>query len=761
MSLQSQLSTGVSNTIPVNLKDFFEGKPIVKEFVDEESTPTKLIPREIEIPRIQRSYAQGRVPSANEKRRRFLASIHDYLWARKPMTLDFVYGNIEGNKLVPLEGQQRLTTLFLLHWYASRHAGSEARTHVMFRAEQFNYKTRYSSRDFLSRLICFQPDLSQGHTTISEQITAEQGWFAVEWSKDPTIASMLVMIDAIDDKFSDLAADLWERLDLITFYMLDVTSMRQTDDIYVRMNSRGRELTDFEHFKAELLKCLKSAGIETDVLSRKIDMEWADMLWPYRNEANVVDTAFLRLFRFVCMVISYRLPEETFDRNGDAFSLVKRYFTAEITPEDTPEDVEKKRSRILANLKLLERVFDIWTAQGDLNRFFGEYVADEREGHVEGKILDRGLWLNPVKSWINSQGNALRLFTYLYMFTVVLEKRPELIGTSCFRRRLRLASNLIKNSSDREITDSPNSDAGNRMPAILQQIDKIMLSDGISRSDKPGFQRDAIEEEFAKFAYTEGLTSIEQEQIFRLEDHRMLDGMVEVVDYRVPERFHRFEALFDRGQIPRSLLECGLLASGDYSVGYWSNYRCIGTGASADWAEGVWKDLLRRIAKTEAKNNSPKQIFRDFLDAAEFPSVHYLQQIIDGYLLECESKHEFDWRYYYIKYPEFRRKRYGLITLDYSSPYSSLLVHFTKQQWSNNSQQPFLRAAIGESYSKDYDPERQPYAGQWLKCGNDSWLFYETAESADVIRKISIPQTETGIDKVDRIELFKSSAACV
>ena len=77
--------------------------------------------RKIEIPLIQRDYAQGRIDSdTNRVRKRFLDALYDAL-TNKPITLDFVYGDIESDgKMIPLDGQQRLTTLSLLHWYAAK-----------------------------------------------------------------------------------------------------------------------------------------------------------------------------------------------------------------------------------------------------------------------------------------------------------------------------------------------------------------------------------------------------------------------------------------------------------------------------------------------------------------------------------------------------------------------------------------------------------------------------------------------------------------
>ena len=71
---------------------------------------------EIIIPLIQRDYAQGRESEQN-KAKDFLKAIKKGL--EKRLNLDFIYGKKGEQKFIPIDGQQRLTTLFLLYWYAS------------------------------------------------------------------------------------------------------------------------------------------------------------------------------------------------------------------------------------------------------------------------------------------------------------------------------------------------------------------------------------------------------------------------------------------------------------------------------------------------------------------------------------------------------------------------------------------------------------------------------------------------------------------
>jgi len=87
------------------------------DFEDED-----IILKKIEIPIIQRDYAQGRKSDeVGRIRDRFLDALLQSIINKKHMTLDFVYGDVsKEGVLTPLDGQQRLTTLFLLHWYIAK-----------------------------------------------------------------------------------------------------------------------------------------------------------------------------------------------------------------------------------------------------------------------------------------------------------------------------------------------------------------------------------------------------------------------------------------------------------------------------------------------------------------------------------------------------------------------------------------------------------------------------------------------------------------
>ena len=64
----------------------------------------------IEIPIIQRDYAQGRPDSGVPRiRKAFLKVLHGALSGGEAVGLDFVYGEVEDGRMIPLDGQQAST----------------------------------------------------------------------------------------------------------------------------------------------------------------------------------------------------------------------------------------------------------------------------------------------------------------------------------------------------------------------------------------------------------------------------------------------------------------------------------------------------------------------------------------------------------------------------------------------------------------------------------------------------------------------------
>ena len=315
----------------------------------------------IEIPIIQRDYAQGReLANVQRIRNRFLDAMYKAITGRKKMILDFVYGEIENQKFIPLDGQQRLTTLFLLHWYAAKKEGVSDSDFAFLK--QFTYYTRPSSRDFCDKLIDFTPSFD---TKLSNEIK-DQPWFQYQWKNDPTILGMLVMIDAIHEKFRD-TNDLWDALAVhpcLSFYFLPISKMGMTDELYVKMNSRGKPLSQFEHFKAEFETLIKAYDEElSNEINRKFDLDWTDMLFPYRGANQIIDDEFMRYFFFVSDILFYQqYPEKPLEQ--DEFVLAEKLYGHDCL-------MQKE------NIDFMVSAFDCWCRleEGTIDALFEKHLS--------------------------------------------------------------------------------------------------------------------------------------------------------------------------------------------------------------------------------------------------------------------------------------------------------------------------------------------------------------------------------------------------
>lgn len=280
----------------------------------------------VEIPLLQRDYAQGRDDTrADQIRGKFLEDLHKAISAPddKPclVHLDFIYGEIRADGVFePIDGQQRLTTLFLLHWYLAAVDGQDHGFRELLYQDdpdrpRFRYAMRPITERFFVRLLQ-HPELTKNGsvsgTWLSTRIQ-DQAWFIGDWRHDPTVAGALVMLDAIAEKFSSdstACANAYAKLTgdscPIIFDLLTLDSIGQGDDIYVKMNARGKPLNDFEKFKAWLIRRCENENLiekkEITDLCRNLDNDWLEFFWhhvPADENADRADHVSRVFFRTV------------------------------------------------------------------------------------------------------------------------------------------------------------------------------------------------------------------------------------------------------------------------------------------------------------------------------------------------------------------------------------------------------------------------------------------------------------------------------
>lgn len=280
--------------------------------------------QKIEIPIIQRDYAQGR-KDKKELRVRFLNALSNSLSEKKEIKLDFIYGENVDGAFQPLDGQQRLTTLFLIHWYAAL-INYKLNPETKQILERFSYETRASSREFCKALVNKDLLFSKESDKIIDKIV-DSPWFFLAWKKDPTINAMLNTLDDIHNIFSDID-NLWSLLtndNLISFYYVVLEDIGLTDDLYIKMNARGKLLTSFENFKATFQKIIHENDWEKDVnfvdsFAFKIDTAWTDLFWSHRKNDRI-DEAFIR---FISAIVMFQQVLEKSNNRLDTIALLQQ-----------------------------------------------------------------------------------------------------------------------------------------------------------------------------------------------------------------------------------------------------------------------------------------------------------------------------------------------------------------------------------------------------------------------------------------------------
>ncbi len=273
--------------------------------------PELLEQYDVEIPIIQRDYAQGRRNARTDViRKTLLCDIKKaVLKETPPLDLNFVYGSAEGGKFIPIDGQQRLTTLFLLYLYAFR--DDDSKTGAL---KKFTYETRATSRSFFEEIIAKRSEIfnTSAEYPKPSDIIIDSSDFAASYKYDPTIRSALVMLDDIAAMFAD-TDDLAERLQSgeppITFNFLNIKNLGSGDELYIKLNARGKPLTQLEMFKAKLLGRIKELPESSDLadFESKFDGAWTDLFWQRRKYDNY-ETEYYNFFRIMLFnhgLISY------------------------------------------------------------------------------------------------------------------------------------------------------------------------------------------------------------------------------------------------------------------------------------------------------------------------------------------------------------------------------------------------------------------------------------------------------------------------
>lgn len=375
----------------------------------------------IRIPELQRDYVQGsgKDPKKAKKRDRFIKSLLKAIKEGSQIDLDFIYGSSytstikkrkegespkNGNSdesedilktyFVPIDGQQRLTTLALLGWLLSRMSGYDKKEDFKGVREMV-YSVRTSTESFVMNLLKSpMPDLDKETPLISTWLKTVPDWFAKSWETDPSIEAMLDLLDVLHEKLtedsasiSEMARNFFEK-PLINFEDLDMEEYNLTEDLYVKMNARGKHLTDFENWKAEFYGFLKQRyGTRiANTFSKKVEEEWCNFFWKYaivswkklsteeqEDEYPRIDEYFMRVYYWVTKGIF--LSQNDVEKLAKKLKVNNAEVFSKVIIED-PFGVYEDPENVRALFAFFDIILEISEKEGSIDKWLNKLLCN-------------------------------------------------------------------------------------------------------------------------------------------------------------------------------------------------------------------------------------------------------------------------------------------------------------------------------------------------------------------------------------------------
>ena len=649
-----------------------------------------LLENTVNIPRIQRDYAQGRKQTTTDViRSRFLDKLMQAIQPEGSVHLDFVYGlerpGDEGeNIFLPIDGQQRLTTLFLLHWYFLDNKVPDQLKSL----KNFRYETRSTTAAFLRMLLEKRDSLLAKKSDAElSKIIQDQNWFQASWKYDPSISGMLVMLDAIEKKNKEAKLTPQsvsaESLNQITFDLILLNKETDPDLLYRKINSRGRKLTDYENFKAELFQALdeqrqNGEGKNKELFSslkQKLDTSWSNYVFRLlrdeekdkskkEDRTEAVDKALLNLFcshaRIFVWKQASRKSESTTPANEKQSETPEKENTTDYLR--ARNYLEKIKESLVDFVSYFLESMEWWTS-GSYDNTIASHVASSKDIDSSKSqatelpiVIDfDGKETNPFKRICRSE-DSLRTLCFFYAMGELGKQKK--LPKERIHERLLLLRNFLFNADTEE----------RFMPVMIPFIHDLMSKApsnvlGGPYPSNSGIRQLQWPQEKLKLGLRKNWRTNNGEEnrktLADLENHALLHGDVSVVitdDKYSSEQAKKLLAILPKqgedGNFQRALLTFAVSCTNKYKGLNSPDF--ISTGNTKLMDTSVPRCLLYDANEGDlredlhsTKENAIKGNLRSML--GKFESNNY--ESLDGYLdTLVQDVQGMDYRVYLIKY---------------------------------------------------------------------------------------------------------------
>ena len=525
-----------------------------------------------EIPIIQRDYAQGRSDErSKEIRKTFLGSLIAAVenYPQKNIELDFVYGKRNKNKVYLLDGQQRITTLYLLHWYLAQRLQKPS----LLKGVALSYRVRQYADEFTQKISdeSTQIDFT---SSIPSQAICNCTWFFDAWKHDPTVKGMLNTLDTIHELLKDKKISeerYWQPLEegAVTFYWLDLEEHHLTDELYLKMNARGKQLSNFENFKASLVKRINDEQWESEekvkkTFSYKMDTIYTNLFWEYRGGKTIIDEEAMNFFAGMAMIAHALKEKNDYERIEYLY-----YNPLSVTASDFS----------IGDFELFKKFLDFYS-KTDLS--------------IETPLWDKDFKANSVKTFfkifIKDNKSFYKQRVFFYTISLLFKKREDKAKREDFIRVVRnIIENVPINSKETFVY------AIKLMSELLKGVEDIYSY----------LSKTAIQSNFASYQVTQEKQKAERivanpewkDVIWEAEDHPMFKGDIGFLLLETEndlslfkKRYEVAKEMFDENGVKDKYKENMLLIRA--LVATFDEWDLLTHGLTYDCEKDTWKEIL-------------------------------------------------------------------------------------------------------------------------------------------------------------------------
>ena len=616
----------------------------------------------IEIPHYQRDYVQGWKENVKEKatnrfeenkikdiRERFVYKLYSSIKVERPINLNLIFGSENGSNqfFVPVDGQQRLTTLFLVHWYIALRSKNLKSKKTIF--NNFRYQTRKTSSDFFELLCCFD---NYNCIDVSKEIQDQNRFFS-NHQTDPTVLSALVMITEIEKVFVDIDFEkafeyLISNHCSLNFDEINLGTYHQSDELYIKMNGRGKPLTYFENFKAWLPDYIKEESFNIGFNKNwklLLDTKWLDLFWKYKDDNDyIVDQEYMRFFNGITQLLmaseKNKIIDDELKQNIKLFINSVENQNKNIELEITLEQYENLKCFNESSITEMFEVLDILSIND-------EQLSDCLKGvtfFTSGeKKLRNTLFVDFISGTI-TYADRLRFYA---MYKYLLANR-ENFNEMNFNRWMRVLRNLIENTSLTEEIFIKLVRKIDEFASVSKNQDFLFFIQNNQNIDLAPFQNFQLKEEYRKANLIIDNPDWEKE-IIVAESHSYFKGQIyfllemsennlsKFIEYRDKAiRIFTEKGLIDNDKY---IIHRALLAKGDYLFEL-SSSRWGFCKNNEEWREKIFRDKSFDHKRPTGRIGLLKDLFDDI-------SIENIETDLHKIIADYSNS---DWRYEFIKH---------------------------------------------------------------------------------------------------------------